>query len=365
MYGFECKYLVFTSDEAGNGKTHEINKIIRNDFLNREMRNQREIIHKAESRARNTMNQGNVQNFDPNKPLKDKLEEQRIQNLIRNMDPVEKSRRILNTFEKIVISGFISPELIKRRMMKIKESRKNLRFLYIEIDYIENLDKQGYLLNDFLFNVCVLRFFSFDEEPFFLPNDIEIFIEVSPYLGNLLYNQIVNLKLFNRKNLTFDLKRFDFNKNCEFILDARIVTQIYLENLKSGGLGNLEFNATRFLIPYRTKGKKMESNTANSLIAFQQFEQFMEAYTELLLKPGKEMNIDISFSLVKLFTKILSHELRNLNANGVYMMSDDYRRLKVDLMRLVSKLVLRNIQPSVRSKSKQENADKAEIGKKK
>ena len=231
---------MYTSDEAGNGKTHEIKKIIRNSIK------QEILIERRNQHIRNVKNvKENIsQNFrniqDPSKPLKNAVEEKNLIKAFNNMDKAKINNLIHKSFEKIVISGFVTPELIERRMLKIKYSKKELKFLYIEIDYIENLSTQGYLLNDFLFNICVLGYFSFDEEPFFLPNDIEIFIEVSPYLNNVLYNQIVNLKLFRQINLSFDIDRFDMNEHCEFELDARILIEFYNQNLKDSSLKKLK-----------------------------------------------------------------------------------------------------------------------------
>jgi hypothetical protein len=353
---------VFTSDEAGNGKTHEINKIIRDFSINEIVMEKRKLAYEADSRKHTNIGQIDKNKFNPNKPLENKAEEKRIQREIENMDPHEKQALFLGSFEKIIISGFVTPDLLKRKMMKIKNSRKDLRFLYIEIDYIENLDKQGYLLNDFLFNVCVLKFFSFGEEPFFLPSDIQILIEVSPYLDNVLYNQIVNLKLFNRRNLTFDLSRFDLNKNCEFALDARIIVKFYLTNLKEGELDRIEFNETRYLIPYKNKGCKMQQHIQSSLEANMTKEQFMETFETLFVNQAKENNFNLSFSLLKLFIKILSHELRNINASFFYDQGEDYKRLKVQLMRVIVKLVAQNIRPSIESQSKQDFANKAGKG---
>lgn len=326
---------------------------------------QQELVKRRKNVIKNLMGrQTNInmrrEDFaDPTRPLKDKEAERQIQRKVAQIDAQERQKMVDRCFEKIVISGFVNPELMSRRMLKIKNSAKQLKFLYIEIDYIENLEQQGYLLNDFIFNVCVLKHFPFGEEPFFLPGDVRILIEVSPYLGNVLYDQIVNLKLFDRRHLAFDLGRFDLNAHCEFEEDARVLAEFYSENIKSGAVERREYlNATRFLIPLPGAGDKIESSHKKRLLGSQQREHVVEAFEQLFVAEAKKNGFSPSFALLKLFTKIVSHELRNLNSNSIYDQSEDYRRLKLGVMPLIARLVCRNIQPSVQSRSKQEQANK-------
>ena len=90
---------------------------------------------------------------------------------------------------------------------------------------------------------------------------------------------------------------------------------------------------------------------------------FKEAFTFLFLDQMTINKCQPSFALMKLFTKIVSHELRNLNSNWFYDESSDHQRLKLELMSLITRLVARNILPSIQSRSKQETANKADIGK--
>lgn len=329
-----------------------------------------ELVKRRRNVIRNMMGRNTNINMrkedfaDPKKALKDKNEENQIRKQVAQMDARERQKLVDKCFEKIIISGFVNPDLINRRMLKIKNSTKRLKFLYIEIDYIENLDTQGYLLNDFIFNVCVLKYFPFGEEPFFLPDDIRILVEVSPYLDNVLYHQIVNLKLFEQRNLTFDLSMFDLNGHCEFEDDARVVTEFYFENIKSEAIERREYlNATRFLIPLRTRCEKIESKHRKKMSSSQHRNQVIEAIENLFVAEAHE-NFSPSFALLKLFIKIVSHELRNLNSNSIYDMSEDYRRLKLQLMPLIIRLVNRNIRPSVQSRLKQKKANTTKFDKK-
>lgn len=295
---------------------------------------------------------------DPRRPLPDKREESEICKQVTQLDSVALHKLEDAVVEKIVISGFVSPDLILRRMQKLKKSRKQLKFLYLEIDFIENLASQGYLLNDFIFNVCVLKYFPFGEEPFFLPEDICVLIEVSPYLNNALYNQIVNLQLFRQQKLTFDLSRFDLNAHCDFEDDMRVVSEFYMENIKSGAVERREYlRATRFLIPLPNAEEKIETSHRQKLLKSQTKAQVMETIEALFIAEAKRNEVLPSFSLLKLFTKVVSHELRNLNSNFIYDMSKDYRKLKLELMPLITRLVFQNIQPSVGSRVKQESAN--------
>jgi hypothetical protein len=138
--------------------------------------------------------------------------------------------------------------------------------------------------------------------------------------------------------------------------------QFYLTNLKEGELHKLEFNATRYLIPYENKGCKMQQHIQSSLEANMTKEQFMETFETLFVNQAKQNNFNLSFSLLKLFIKILSHELRNINGNWFYDQTDHYRRFKLQLMRVIVKLIAQNIRPSIESQSKQNFANKAGKG---
>ena len=133
-------------------------------------------------------------------------------------------------------------------MLKIKQTKKeDLKFLYIEIDYIENLQNFGHLINDFVFNLCILRFYQFEDEPFFLPEGVEILIEVSPYIKNLLYRNIDNLQLFREEKMNFDLKRLNLSKHCDFAEDIKIIS-IFLDNVIENKIHTeISFNPTTYL----------------------------------------------------------------------------------------------------------------------
>ena len=71
----------------------------------------------------------------------------------------------------------------------------------------------------------------------------------------------------------------------------------------------------------------------------------------------KEQNIEPSYSLLKTFSKIISHEFRNLNSHFIFKGEDCFEK-KYFLMNFMLDLTIENITPSKKSREKQEEVDK-------
>ena len=347
---------MFTSDVAGNGKTHQILREINRQVEEQLLVEKRKEHFRSLSKETLQITQNQQKNLDPSKPLVDGQKEKQLRQEVKAM-AAQREQAVQAQSEKIVISGFVNSELIQRRMARVRDSQKTLKFLHVQIDFLENVASQGYVLNDFVFNLCVFRFFQFDDEPFFLPRNVQIFVEVSCYLDNFIYKNVVNLRLFRRVHVSFDLQSFDLNRNCRFEDDTRIVTEFYRQCVRASRSDQLSFSKANVLSSF-SKQSKIKREFRKELESRQTKEMVQEAFSELFVEPLKKLNRKPTFSLMKLFCKIASHELRNLNSSYFFQISENHPQFKADIMRLMLKLVVRNILPSASSRLEQEKTSK-------
>ena len=98
---------------------------------------------------------------------------------------------------------------------------KNLKHLYIKVEFLIKLNKFKHFLNDFLFRLCYLRYLYIQGEHHFLDPNVRVWIEVATYHSNFLFEQLSFLHSLDKQECFFDLNEFEFSKDC--LSDEQIV----------------------------------------------------------------------------------------------------------------------------------------------
>lgn len=260
--------------------------------------------------------------------------------------------------EYLLIGGEISEEKLKARLAKIRRSVKVLRHLVIKLDYMENLLDRTYLLNDFLFHLCYFKCFFLSDEPFFLPENLNVKIEVQNYIGNFLFNQISLLHLLPRVHLVFDLNQLEFpldnpthpiQTTCYFI--DRVIDKMQTGHFTFYPIEN---HLNKFQYDYRPETTDPVALDKKAVI---------EILTRNFVN-SPERKGSLTYSSLMLFCKMAANEFRNLNHNCLLDYRDfsgdeqglDVSAKKPDLFRIVLQICVRATNQSVEAISTQEKA---------
>ena len=260
--------------------------------------------------------------------------------------------------EHLLIGGEISEEKLKARLTKIRKSSKVLRHLVIKIDYMENLLSRKYLLNDFLFSLCYFKCFFLGDEPFFLPENLNIKIEIQNYIGNFLFNQISLLHLLPRNHIIFDLKNLDFPLDNAFnpVQTTCFFIDRVINKMQTGHFSFYpnESHLNRFTYDYRPESTDpipLDKKTVLDILS----KNFIE---------NKDRKGKLTFANLLFFCKMASNEFKNLNHNCLLDYKDfsgneqglDVSTKKPDLYRIVLQICVRSTNQSVEAITTQEKA---------
>lgn len=327
---------VYTSDLPGNGKSFQI---------------QRDIRRFEEKHFQQSNQLANISDFQKEaNPNLNTENEQSVSNSVRDQQD--------DVSEYLLIGGEISEEKLKARLTKIRRSSKVLRHLVIKVDYMENLLDRTYLLNDFLFHLCYFKCFFLSDEPFFLPESLNVKIEVQNYIGNFLFSQISLLHLLPRVHIEFDINKLEFpldnvmnpvQTTCFFI--DRVINKMQTGHFTFYPIEN---HLNKFNYDYRPESTDPVPLDKESVV---------NILTQNFVKSPQRKGA-LTYSSIMFFCKMASNEFRNMNHNCLLDYKDfseneqglDVSTKKPDLFRIVLQICVRATNQSVEAISTQEKA---------
>ena len=131
---------------------------------------------------------------------------------------------------QILISGELNEAYIENKFKPLLKE-KDLKHLYIKVEFLINLNKFKHFLNDFLFRLCYSRYLYIQGEHHFLDPKVKIWFEVATYHSNFLFDQLNFLQCLPDKECEFNLDKFEFSEDC--LSDEQIVGLTLLHIVKN------------------------------------------------------------------------------------------------------------------------------------
>lgn len=309
-----CLTSVYTSETPGNGKTFSILKRIN----------------------RGTVSLRNSNVFRQNLQVI-LLEEEIAEN---HTEVFQKKKYI-----QFIIGGDITEDSLQKQLKSYLNDKQQVDCLYIKLNFVERLSSQNYLINDFLFNLCVFKFFWYRGEPHFFQDGLQIFIEVESYPKQFLLQAISVLQMFPTFQQEFSIERLDCHvDDVEHpIQSACLFLQIVLEEEKFEALGltpHKNFNSVQsFMQKKKKKVKPLSERIVRHLLK--------KYFVDNSLRKG-----DLSYSSLMLFCKVVDYEFRNVDSNP-YFNDGSIRKKKADMLLLIVQIAVRLTNPSVQAISSQ------------
>ena len=255
--------------------------------------------------------------------------------------------------EHLLVSGELTRASIESRLAKLRRPRDELRYLVVKLDYMPSLHAREHILNDVLFYLCYFRCFFVKGEPHFLPDHIQILVEVQTYHSDFLYNSVSFLQNLPATALEFKLGDLEVGDSvecpvqsaCFFISqtvdqrDTRQFKQFPTKNLFSGCPANIGPDAVK---PFALK---------RELIA----KTLTEHYVDNPNRKGP-----VTFASLLLFCEMVGYEFKNLNNNNLLNMDKellgvDIRSKKPQVFQLVLDVCVRAINSSIQASDTQKN----------
>ena len=155
-------------------------------------------------------------------PLREKLylNTYIIQSEICGLGKSTKKKKVIQTQGKIYIyfslGGNLKKNFIYNKLDKIIEeinnkTKNNYKDIAIHLDLFETIDYS--VLNEFLFSFLITKLYSNTGDIIYIPNNIEIFIEIPNYSYDFINNFRI-LKFFNNEIITINnLPKLDLSKD--------------------------------------------------------------------------------------------------------------------------------------------------------
>ena len=264
-----------------------------------------------------------------------------------------RKRNIDALCEHILISGELTSESIEPRLAKLKRSSKAIQYLIVKLDYVPDLQTQAYILNDLLFYLCYFRCFFVKSEPFFLPEQIQVLVEVQTYHSDYLYRQVSFLANLPKTTLEFDLTRLEIGSSIECpIQTACFFMHQVIEKKETRQFTKFPTQNLFSKIPINLQDDAVNPSDLNKQKIIDLLSKY---YIDNQYRKGK-----VTFASLLLFCKIVAYEFKNLNSNNLLNMETrllgvDIRSKKPLLFKLVLDVCVRAINPSIKASETQRN----------
>ena len=276
-----------------------------------------------------------------------------VRNRQSSMNPPGLSFESLDSVcELVLIAGDISKPLIESKFEKIKVSRKRLQFLIIKIDYMEDLKRRSNLINDILFYLCYFRCFFINDEPFFLPSDLKVLIEIQTYFNNFLFESIHFLKILPRKRLNFNLDHLicsQIDRNCPMQTSCFLISQV-VENKNT-----IQYSGYPVQNLFNRNNYPNQSETYPKILTLDKIKEIIDKY--YIKNPNRTG--EVTFSSLTLFCKMIAYEFKNLNSFPPLNLSINNLNTNIykpETFELILNICVKSINPSVEAIHTQDNA---------
>ena len=260
-----------------------------------------------------------------------------------------------NATRHVLIGGPISQRNLQARLAKLRACSWSLRYLVLKIGYMGDLLERGYMLGDLLFKLCLFKCFFLGSEPVFLPEQLQIKIEVQTFQDGFVYRHVPFLALLPRVSLAFDLGSLEFPVDT---VDHPVQAACFFIDRVVVGRETAHFD----FLPVKNPLNNFEPNKRDARWAEPLARERVLELLDLHYVKNENRRGPTTFANLILFCKMAALEFRNLNHISLLDYQErlrgkvllDLSRKKPELFRTVLQVCVRNTNQAVTAVRTQE-----------